>query len=138
MFNPKTEPLFKVINIGECPCCGKDGKLTVKFRNTEYVMLNKNGRVQKWTDVQNHIGTAFCSTCMQRFGAINLSDLIGIPGVVRVVPLECVKEVALDYLKVYAKDEFEAVGDNPLIANAMSEAEAAEEARQHMIEISYF
>lgn len=138
MFNPKTEPLFKVINIGECPCCGKDGKLTVKFRNTEYVTLNKNGRVQKWTDVQNHIGTAFCSTCMQRFGAINLSDLISIPGVVRVVPLECVKEVALDYLKVYAKDEFEAVGDNPLIANAMSEAEAAEEARQHMVEISYF
>ena len=37
----KTEPLFKVINIGECPCCGKDGKLTVKFRNTEYVTLNK-------------------------------------------------------------------------------------------------
>ena len=134
----KTEPLFKVINIGECPCCGKDGKLTVKFRNTEYVTLNKNGRVQRWTNVQNHIGTAFCGTCMQRFGAINLSDLIGIPGVIRVVPLLYVKEVALDYLKVYAKDEFESDGENPLVCKTMTEAEAAEEARQHMADVSYF
>ena len=116
----KTEPLFKVINIGECPCCGQDGKITVKFRNTEYVTLNKNGRVTKWSDVQNHIGTAFCGTCMQRFGAINLSDLVGIPGLVRVVPLEHVKEIALSYLKVYAKDEFEAAGENLLVCKTMT------------------
>lgn len=134
----KTEPLFKVINIGECPCCGQDGNITVKFRNTEYVTLNKNGRVTKWSDVQNHIGTAFCSTCMQRFGAINLSDLVGIPGLVRVVPLEHVKEIALSYLKVYAKDEFEAAGENPLVCKTMTEAEAAEEAKQHMVDVSYF
>lgn len=138
MSKPKAEPLFTIINIGECPCCGKDGKITVKFRNTEYVTLNKNGRVLRWTDVQNHIGTAFCGTCMQRFGAINLSDLIGIPGVVRVVPLEHVKEIALGYLKVYANDEFEAVENNPLIAKGFTEAEEIEEARQHMSDVSYF
>ena len=134
-------PLFKVLNIGECPLCGPQGKITAKFRNTDYVALSPRGSITKWTNIQNHVGTAFCSTCMKKWAAIDLSDLVLMPGVVRIVPFSNVKDVLQSYINAYAKDDVE-IEENPLIkpSEAISDItpEEVEEAISTMGTVVHF
>ena len=111
--------LFKRQGIGMCPCCGEEGNITIKFHNTEYVQVSNEGLVRRFRECQNHIGKALCSTCLKSYAAIDLSNLIGIPGVIRVVPYENLNDVLISYLKVYGENVEKVDSSNPILKSSV-------------------
>ena len=89
----QTKELFRRIHPGQCPVCGSNGDITVKFKNIEYSKLNSHGIVSRSTTLQRNVGHAICSNCHLSFAAINVSDITGIPGNIRIYPYEYLEHI---------------------------------------------